>query len=65
MPSNATERREITATPLTLPICVIDDDASIRRSIERLLVRERISRTGPSLRPKRSSPRVLVLRLAA
>jgi len=30
--------REITATPLTLPICVIDDDPSIRRSIERLLV---------------------------
>jgi CheY-like chemotaxis protein len=30
--------REVTATPLTLPICVIDDDPSIRRSIERLLV---------------------------
>jgi len=30
--------REVTATPLTLPICIIDDDPSIRRSIERLLV---------------------------
>jgi len=28
----------LTATPLTLPICIIDDDPSIRRSIERLLV---------------------------